>query len=240
VIDSWTWFRERSDAELGETPELELDRLSEAIVHADAVGRRRQLDEPELDRLSEAIAHADAVGRRRQLDEPELDRLSEAIVHADAVSGRRQLAQMIAAGAMVVVSLALGGVTVNLAVADRAPSSGPGLPVPQEEAGTGLSSPAATAGPTRLPSSVARVDPSRPATGQRTFRPRATLTVGRPLPTQTTGASAIVPVATTPPPTLPKPSATAPQPSPTNSGPSSTPTTSPTQTTSPPTPTGGA
>jgi hypothetical protein len=216
VIDSWTWFRERSDAELGETPE------------------------PELDRLSEAIVHADAVSRRRQLDEPELDRLSEAIVHADAVSGRRQLAQMIAAGAMVVVSLALVGVTVNLGVADRAPSSGPGLPVPQEEAGTGLSSRAATASPTPLPSPVARVDPSRPAAGQQTFRPRATLTVGRPVPTQPTGASATVPVATTPPATPPKPSATTPQSSPSNPGPSSTPTTSPTQTTSPPTPTGGA
>jgi hypothetical protein len=215
VIDSWTWFRERSDAELGETPG------------------------PELDRLSEAIVHADAVSGRRQLDGPELDRLSEAIVHADAVSGRRQLAQMIAAGAMVVVSLALVGVTVNLGVADRAPSSGPGLPVPQEEAGTGLSSPAATASPTRLPSPVARVDPSRSVAGQQTFRPRATLTVGRPLPAQTTGALATVPVATTPPPTPPKPSATTPQLSPTNSGPS-TPTTSPTQTTSPPTPTGGA
>lgn len=192
MIDSWTWFRERSDAELGETPE------------------------------------------------PELDRLSEAIVHADAVSRRRQLAQMIAAGAMVVVSLGLVGVTVSLGAADRVPSSGPGLPVPQEEARAELSSRAATGSPTRLPSPVASVDPSRPATSQRTFRPRVTLTAGRPLPTQTPRASATVPVATTPPPTPPKPSTTTPQPSPSKSGPSSTPTTGPTQTTSSPTPTGGA
>lgn len=41
MIDGWSWFRERADAELGDTPPAPEDRLGDVLGRAGAVRRRR-------------------------------------------------------------------------------------------------------------------------------------------------------------------------------------------------------
>lgn len=41
MIDGWSWFRERADAELGDTPPAPEDRLGDVLDRAGAVRRRR-------------------------------------------------------------------------------------------------------------------------------------------------------------------------------------------------------